>query len=325
MLVNTLARVSGNGTGISVADPIIICGAEHRDLVLDQCKQADISLNALIIEPVGRNTAPAAALAAMVVREIDPDGLILLLPADHHVSDPEGFWRWVETAQPIAADGFITTFGIKPTHPETGYGYIKTGETIGDMAYRIDRFAEKPDLATAQAYLDDGSYYWNAGIFLFSATAILEEFDTIAADISNSCHSALKGGGRDGKVYTLCPDTFANCRSESVDYAIMEETRRGAIVGPVEIGWNDIGAWSAVREILAEAGSDATVTVGNVIEIDTRSSYVRSDGPLVSVIGLENVVVVATDDAVLVARADRAQDVKRVVEALKAGKKTDLL
>lgn len=321
MLELTLRRV-GSRDGFSVAAPIIVCAEQHAGAVRGIADEAGIELGDIILEPAGRNTAPVAAIVAAHVAATDPDGLILLLPADHLIADTDGFWGAIGKAVGAAADGYLITLGIKPEHPETGYGYIEIGESLDGDCYKVSRFVEKPDLETAQTYLDAGTFFWNAGIFLFSAQTMKEEMEAHAADILSASVTALdKADRKDGLVY-LDKQSFEACPSDSIDYAIMEKTARAAIVAPVSVGWNDIGAWSALLEIDEEiAGNE----VGDVIAVDCKNSYLRSEGPLVAAIGLEDIVVVATGDAVLVARADQAQKVKKIVEALKQGDRQNLL
>ena len=317
LMEETLRRIShDHDTGLEVASPIIICAAGHRQQVQDQCAQAGMTPLRIILEPIARNTAAVAAIAAAEVKAIDPDGLVLLLPADHHVTAPEGFWQAVKSGALQAEVGYLTTLGIQPTHPETGYGYIRAGESLASQVYKISTFEEKPDLETAQRYVDEGSYYWNAGIFLFAAEAMLEECRAGARDILDAALAAWEASQRDGHVLLLDKALFAACRSESIDYAIMEQTRRAAVIAPVDIGWNDIGSWAAISALMRPQGDNYSGE--NTIIVDSTDSYARTTGPKVALVGVDDLIVVATPDSVLVLKADRSQDVKKVVEALKS-------
>lgn len=323
MLEETVLRVGRQIGEHKVSDPIIICGEAHGSLVQELLTKAGLPPQAIILEPEGRNTAPVAIIASLYVKSIDPEGLVLLLPADHHVKAPEAFRRAIGNAAPLSLEGHMTTFGITPTHPETGYGYINYAESLGTNAFDVAAFVEKPDRATAETYLADGQYAWNAGIFLFSASSLLNEARLHAEDILDQSTIAFDSSSSDGVMIALDREAFAKVRSDSIDYAIMEKTDKAAMVGPVDIGWNDIGSWLAVRDQAVEDGSD--LELGPVITKDCVRSYIRSEGPVLAAIGLEDVIVIAMDDTVLVAKADRAQDVKTIVDELKRQQKTDLL
>ena len=319
MLEDTLERLSAI-KGAEVAAPTVICGEAHEHLVQDIFRHSGRPLKHLVLEPVGRNTAPVAVIAADLVAAEDPDGLILLLPADHHIADPAAFADAVSTGIAAASDGYLTTFGIEPTRPETGYGYIHRGSALANGVYTVDRFVEKPDCQTAEAYLADGHYTWNAGIFLFQAASLLEEASKHAKEITTASREVLASSPRTGNLIRLDAERFAAVPANSIDYAIMEETNRAAVVGPVRMGWNDIGSWHAVRTMTDNGEPDSRTIIK-----DCKNAYVRSEGPLVAAIGLDNVVIIATGDAVLVVDADRAQEVKDVIDALKAAGREDLL
>ncbi|WP_306250441.1 mannose-1-phosphate guanylyltransferase/mannose-6-phosphate isomerase [Parvularcula sp. IMCC14364] len=325
MFLQTVSRITQGRTttALDIADPIVICATAHEQTVRTQCAENNITLLKLILEPVGRNTAPVAAIASLVIQEIDPDGIILLLPADHHIVDTDGFWQAVASGLQVAEQGHITTFGIQPTQPETGYGYIKSDKQLTEGVFSIDSFREKPDRATAQEYLQAGNYFWNAGIFLFNAAEMLTQFDQCAADILESCKKCLTVSQKQETFIFLDTDSFSACRAESIDYAIMEHTERGAIVAPVDIGWNDIGAWTAVRELLSD--DDKNVVRGDVMSVNSEGCYIRTDGPLVAAVGLENIVIVATEDAILVTTPEQAQNVKNIVAQLSESDRKDLL
>ena len=315
MFEETVARVAGRGA----TAPIVVCARRDAERIGALAPDA-----AIITEPMGRNTAPVAIIASLHVRKNDPDGLVLLLPADHHVRDPDAFWAAVERGQAAAEEGNLVTLGIKPTGPETGYGYIHRGEALTEGTYRVDAFREKPDEETAQAYLSEGGYAWNAGIFLFRASDLLAEAEAHVPDMLAAARAAYEASEPAGAALHLDEALFAQVPADSIDYAIMERTERAAVVDPVEIGWDDIGSWSAVSA-LARADADGPAAKGDVMMLDCQDTYVRSDGPTVAAIGLKGVVVVAMDDAVLVIDESRAQDVKAIIEQLKADGREALL
>lgn len=319
MIQETALRVSG----ARFAPPLIVCNEDHRFIVAEQLRAAAVQPAEIILEPVGRNTAPAACIAALRMLAGGQDSLMLVMPSDHVIASPERFWEAVETAVGAAMAGAMVTFGITPTAPETGYGYIKVGGPFdgglpgrGFEVLRVERFVEKPDRPTAESYLRGGSHVWNSGIFLFSAAAYVSELERTCPAIVEACRRALAGAERDLTFCRLSAEAFAASPSDSIDYAVMEKTDHAAVI-PVDMGWNDIGAWSALWDIGGK-DADGNVAQGNVLLHDARDTYVRSDHPLVAVAGLRNVVVVATDDAVLVADRSRAQDVKHIVDRLKA-------
>ncbi|MGE5515494.1 MAG: mannose-1-phosphate guanylyltransferase/mannose-6-phosphate isomerase [Bacteroidota bacterium] len=306
LLQETARRVPGR--------PIVVCNREHRFIVAEQLREIDIEPRGIVIEPVGRNTAPAVAVAALVAQS-DPDSLLLVMPSDHQIKDSDAFRDAVDKAIPLARAGMLVTFGIQPTEANTGYGYIRCGAAV-DGGFRVDRFVEKPDLATAEQYLTSGDYLWNGGIFLFSARVYLEELERRLPDMVRQCRQALDDGATDLFFFRLADGPFADIAGQSIDYAVMEHTDKAAVV-PVDMGWSDIGSWSALWQESPQDG-DGNVLLGDVQATETRNSYIRSEGRLVATIGVENLVVVATDDAVLVADKRHDQDVKLVVERLKA-------
>jgi mannose-1-phosphate guanylyltransferase/mannose-6-phosphate isomerase len=312
MIQETVERARGEG----FAAPLIICNQEHRFLIAEQLRAAGVSGAKIMLEPVGRNTAPAAAVAALKVIENDPEGLMLLMPSDHVVLDQAAFRAAVATAHQAASGGALVTFGIQPSGPETGYGYIKGAAPLTGVpgAFAIERFVEKPDRASAEAYLAAGGYYWNSGMFLFRAQAFLDELARLQPRMLQFCRDALAHAHIDLDFIRLGESAFVACPSDSIDYAVMEKADKAAIV-PVEMGWNDIGSWQALWDIAPrDAGGNAVA--GNVLTEQAKNSYLRSEGPLVAVIGVEDLVVVATKDAVLVSHRDSAQDVKKIVEQL---------
>ncbi|WP_096700122.1 mannose-1-phosphate guanylyltransferase/mannose-6-phosphate isomerase [Magnetospirillum sp. 15-1] len=301
------------GTGA----PIIVCNQEHRFIVAEQMREIGIEPRAIVVEPLGRNTAAAAAVAALVL-EAEPDALLLVMPSDHTVRKPEGFVGAVRIAVPLARAGHLVTFGIVPDSPATGYGYIHRGASIAghDGAHMVDRFVEKPDLATAQAFLATGAYSWNSGIFMFSSAAILAEMGRLRPDILDGSRAALAQGATDLFFFRLDEAAFAAVPSLSIDYAVMEHTAKAAVV-PAEMGWSDLGSWSALWAEL-EQDADGNVIRGDAFAHDSKGCLLRSDGPLVAALGLEDMIVVATGDVVMVADKSRDQEVKALVDDLKA-------
>lgn len=295
--------------------PIVVCNQEHRFIVAEQLRQVDIAPRAVVIEPCGRNTAPAAAVAA-VMTETEADALLLVMPSDHMILHPELFRQAVETAIPLARQGYLVTFGIHPTEPRTGFGYIRQGAALGG-GFAVDRFAEKPDAATAQAYVDSGEYYWNSGIFLFTPAAFLAELTAREPEMAAGCRRALAEGQTDLFFFRLAEDAFAAIRGQSIDYAVMEHTKRAAVVPVADMGWSDVGSWSALWQEESRDG-DGNVLKGDVMALNTSNCYVRSEGHLVTALGVRDLIVVATDDAVLVAGKECDQDVKLIVDRLKA-------
>lgn len=298
------------------AAPIVVANEEHRFLVAEQLRLVGVEHASILLEPVGRNTAPAIAAAALLALRAGDDPLLLVLPSDHVIADAAGFRAAVQAAMPAAQDGALVTFGIVPTAPESGFGYIQAagpGEANGPR--KVLRFVEKPDAATAQRYLDAGGYVWNSGMFLFRASRYVEELRRFRPAMLDAVAAALEAGAHDGDFVRLDRDAFAACPSDSIDYAVMEKTD-GAMVLPVDIGWNDVGSWSALWDV-SEQDADGNAHHGDVIAIDTRNSYAYAQR-LVALVGVDDLVVVETDDAVLVARKDKVQQVKDVVARLKA-------
>ncbi|MFC4313359.1 mannose-1-phosphate guanylyltransferase/mannose-6-phosphate isomerase [Steroidobacter flavus] len=320
MLQETLARVTGvEGLGA----PVVVCNENHRFLVAEQILEAGIKSRAIVLEPVGRNTAPAVAVAAMAAVADLPqnkgagsenDPLLLILPADHVIRDVTAFRAALEIGRKAASEGKLVTFGVVPNKPETGYGYIKRVNGPGP-AYAIDRFVEKPDLATAKAYVESKEYFWNSGMFLFRASTVLGELRELAPKIYEACAQAVTGAKRDLDFTRLPTKEFSACPSDSFDYAVMEKTKHGVVV-PLDAGWSDVGSWSALHEAIP-ADSDGNVALGDVLTADSRGNYLHSTSRLVAAVGLQDHVVVETKDAVLVAPKNRVQDVKELVNQLK--------
>ena len=313
MLQATWQRVAG----LADAAPIVVAGEDHRFLVAEQLRQIGAPTPAILLEPIGRNTAPAIAAAALQALRDGEDPLLLVLPSDHVVRDADAFRAAVRAAMPAAEQGALVTFGIMPDAPETGFGYIEAER--GEGVQRVLRFVEKPDAVTAQTYLDAGGYYWNSGMFLLRASRYLEELRKFRADIVGGAQAAFDAAQRDGDFIRLDRAAFAACPADSIDYAVMEKTD-AAMVLPVDIGWNAVGSWSALWEV-SEQDGDGNAHHGDVISIDSRNSYAYARR-MVALVGVDDLVVVETDDAVLVARKDRVQQVKDVVARLKAEQRT---
>ena len=311
MIQETAERVKG----AQFATPLVVCNQEHRFLIAEQLRENGIADATIVLEPIGRNTAPVAAVAAYLLAEKDPSALVLLMPADHVVEDKKAFAHAVEIAAAAAREGAIATFGIQPQGPETGYGYIQRGEAMAlKGCYRVKRFVEKPDRAAAQSYLDAGDYFWNGGIFVFRAKTYLDELQLFEPHIAAQCREAVAKGRRDLDFFRLDEGAFAESPSKSIDYAVMEHTEHAAVV-PVDMGWSDVGSWQSLWEIAVRDGA-GNAQEGDVVALNVTNSYLRSEGPLLAAIGVDDVVIVATQDAVLVTRRDATQDVKKVVEEI---------
>lgn len=312
MLRSTIDRAVGLP---DLAEPLVVCNVRHRHLAAAELEDAGYDPDRLVLEPIGRNTAPAVAAAADVIAASDgDDALMLVLPADHVIVDETAFRSAVSLGVPHAEAGALVTFGIVPVRPETGYGYIRTGEPV-ESGNRIDRFVEKPDAATAAAYVADGGYLWNSGMFLFTAGAYLEELGTHEPDMLAAVRQAVADSGTANGV-VLDETAFASSPSISIDYAVMEHTKEGLVV-PLDAGWNDVGSWAALHDV-SPRDDEGNTAVGDIEALDTTNSYLRSSGRLVAAIGLEGMFVVDTPDAVIVGPLDRSQDVKTIVDRLSA-------
>lgn len=304
--------------------PITVCSEAHRFTVGEQLQAIGVASGGIVLEPVARNTAPAIALAALHATARDADAVLLVMPADHLIEDEAAFRDAVLRAAELAGDGWLVAFGITPDYAETGYGYIRRGAPLGDAGFRIERFVEKPDRATAEQYLADGGYAWNSGMFLFRAGRYLEELGMHAPAILQAARAAHAGAGVDLDFTRVDAGAFATSPSDSIDYAVMERTDRAAVV-PVSCGWSDIGSWSSLWAV-AERDDAGNRTDGDVIAVDTRDSLVRaSDGRLIATVGVDDLVIIDTADATLVARKNRVQEVKAVVDRLKADGRSEHL
>jgi len=301
---------------VEFAAPIIIAGEAHADIIAAQLKEIGVTPAAIIIEPCPRNTAAVAAVAAAWTGTHLPGALCLLAPADHHIAAAPAFRAAVAQGAAAAAKGAIVTFGVKPSEPHTGYGYIEAGAPITDGVCEVAAFREKPDLQTAEHYVSSGRYFWNAGIFLYAPDAMAGELANFAPAIRREADSAFREAKIDGALCRLNAARFAECPADSIDYAVMEKTKRAAVVGPLDAGWSDIGAWTAL-----EGGAEDA----RVAAIDCDGVVIRTDGPFVGAVGVSDLVIVATKDAILVAPKSRAQDVKKIIEELKARGRKDLL
>ncbi|WP_210359092.1 mannose-1-phosphate guanylyltransferase/mannose-6-phosphate isomerase [Sphingomonas beigongshangi] len=291
------------------AAPIIVASQEHEKRILTELAAVDCAPSRLLLEPVGRNTAPALAMAAL--ESVEQNSLLLVMPSDHVIRNVEAFGKAVHRALPLAEDGWLVTFGITPDRPATGYGYIQMGDSLSGPICRVSRFVEKPEAARAERMLAEGSYLWNAGIFLLRSDRLLEELSIQAPALLGSVRKALSTAHREaGRVI---PDraTFAAIEAESIDYLVMERASRMAVV-PVDVGWSDIGSWDALHEVEARDGSDNALH-GNVLALDSQGCLIRSDGPRVAALGVSDLVIVATDNVVLVIPRQRAQEVRRLV------------
>lgn len=309
MLQDTWLRVAG----VATQPPIVVANESHRFVAAEQLQQAGTATTAILLEPAGRNTAPAIAAAALEACRDGDDPLLLVLPSDHLIGDIAGFHQAIAQAAAVAEQGKLVTFGIQPTAPETGYGYIKAAAGEGPRA--IARFVEKPDLATAQSYVASGEYYWNSGMFLFRASRYLQELERLQPQMLAACRSAWEKARRDTDFIRLDADAFKASPSDSIDYAVMEKTADAAVV-PLDAGWSDVGSWTALRDVSPQDG-DGNAHRGDVIAIDCRNTFAYGER-LIAMVGLEDVIVVETDDAVLVGKSDRMQEVKDVVARLKS-------
>ena len=316
MLQETVARLEG----LDCADPVLICNEEHRFIAADQLRLMGKAGATLLLEPVGRNTAPAIALAALYATRSGDDPLLLVLAADHRIENVGRFHESVRKAAALADKGKLVAFGVVPDRPETGYGYIHRGKPLGNDGYTIERFEEKPDRAKAEAYLADGGYYWNSGMFLFRASTYLEELKRHQPEIFEACTQAVGSIEKDMDFVRVDAEKFRACPANSIDYAVMEKTSAAAMV-PLDAGWNDIGSWSALWDV-HERDEEGNALAGDVLALGSKNTLVRAESRLVAVVGVDDLVVVETKDAVLVAHKDHVQKVKEVVDRIrKLGRK----
>jgi mannose-1-phosphate guanylyltransferase len=309
MLQMTAERFAG---WASAEAPIVVANARHADEIEAQLAEVGAAPSAIILEPIGRNTAPAVALAALIA---EPEQLLLVMPSDHFIAAPERLREAVKAATSLAGEGWLVTFGIAPTGPETGYGYIRRGGPIAPGVFAAAQFTEKPDLATAEAFLSTGEFSWNAGIFLFRASAMIEALRTHAPEVLDATSAAMAGRARAGLI-ALDPDAFARSPSISIDYAVMERAERVAVV-PLDMEWSDIGSWDALYDLLPK-DSGANAASGDILLEETEGCLVSSGGPVVATLGLKDLIIVATPEAVLVLPRGRSQEIRKLVEELQA-------
>ena len=313
LLQQTVRRIVERET---FAPPILVANEEHRFIIAEQLREIAVVPRALLLEPVGRNTAPAACLAALALTETDPDPLMLLMPSDHTIGDVDAFVDAIGRAAAAAQAGALVSFGIAPERAETGYGYIRRdGELDGVKGvFAVAEFVEKPGPEQAEKYIESGEHSWNSGIFLFPARVYLDELERLRPDMVAACRQALATAQRDSDFIRLGKDAFSTCAADSIDYAVMEHTRRAAVV-PVSMGWSDVGSWDALWE-MGSKDQHGNSLEGNVVAEETRNCYLRSEAGLIAAIGIEDLVVVATDDAVMVAPRNRTQEVRKLVARL---------
>lgn len=315
MIQETAERLRGEWDGFSFGAPVIVCNTSHAEPIAEQLGDLGIKPGTLITEPVARNTAPCAAIAALTVQAQDPDALILLAPADHHISDKAAFSRVVANGLTAAETGYLVTFGITAETPETGYGYIQKGDKLDAHAFKVAAFKEKPRKETAETYIASGQYFWNAGIFMCRPSALLAEMKKHCPDILAACKTTYKASTKKAGYLPLDEKAFAACPADSIDYAVMERTDKACVV-EANMGWSDIGSWSALWALTN--GEDSNALRGDVHTIDTTNSLVHTDGPFIATIGIDGLAVIVHEGAILVAKMDKVQDVKKVVDFLKA-------
>ena len=316
MLQDTLLRLPK-----SCSEPVFICNEDHRFLVAEQVRQLSQEQSTILLEPEGRNTAPAVALAAINALAKDKEAMLLVLAADHVIKDVETFQQVIAKASIAAEQGKLVTFGIVPTHAETGYGYIKKGNELNDSIFDVAQFVEKPDKLTAENYLESGEYLWNSGMFLFKASRYLEELAKHRLDILEHCQQAMTDVERDLDFLRPNKADFLACANESIDYAVMEKTD-SAVVIPLDAGWSDVGSYSALWEV-CEQNADNNVLKGDIIAQQTTNSYIHTQNKLIATVGVDNLVIIDTPDAVLVANKDKVQEVKQIVEQLRSENRSE--
>ena len=316
LIQQTVRRLEG-AKDLAVTPPVLICNERHLEEVRAQMNAIGAAPAFVVLEPFGRNTAPVAMTAALLGEEIDPDSLLLLMPSDHLIADPEAFSAAIAAAAPAARD-HIVLLGVEPTAPETGFGYIEAGEPLDGAVSKVARFVEKPDLETAQRYMESGRYLWNAGVFLFSPAVMIREMERLAPEVANATRAAVTLAKRDGEALLLDADAFRACPSISLDYAVMEHSDRAAVT-PLRAGWADIGSWSSLWEV-SPRDEQGNVLRGQAEALDSEGCLIWSEGKMVAAIGLKDLIIVQTDEAVIVLPKSRAQDVKLLVERLKARK-----
>jgi len=320
LIQQTVKRVKGIP---SATAPVIVCNERHRFLIAEQLQQIGVEALDIILEPVGRNTAPAIAVAALRVMQDFQDALLLVLPADHLIGDVEKFYKTIEKGSKAAYEGKLVTFGIVPSKPETGYGYIRRGNELDDGLYKLKEFVEKPDLETAKKYLESGEYLWNSGMFLFRPQTYINELEKFQPQMTQCCQKALENAIKDLDFLRLERDAFKKCPSDSIDYAVMEKTKE-AIVVELDSSWSDIGSWNALWEV-GEKDNANNVVRGDVIAQDVSESLLISQKRLLAVLGVKDIVAIETPDAVLIANRFHSQEIKKIVSFLKENKREEYL
>ncbi|GMR01018.1 MAG: mannose-1-phosphate guanylyltransferase/mannose-6-phosphate isomerase [Gammaproteobacteria bacterium] len=312
LLQDTINRLQGLK---DIEKTVVICNEEYRFMVAEQARSTSIGVSAIILEPIGRNTAPAIALAAINAMQTDEDAVLLVLPADHDIKNVSEFHKAIETGLQQAQQNRFVTFGIVPDSPETGYGYIKSAASVGvNEVADIDKFVEKPDLETATKYLKEGGYYWNSGMFMFKASEYLNALQEYSPEIYNASKKAMSVAQCDMDFIRVGVEEFKKCPSDSIDYAVMEKVKN-AVVIPVDFGWSDVGSWSALHEI-GERDENNNIFIGDIKSVSTKNSYVRAETKLVTTLGVEDLIIVDTADALLVANKNHVQGIKEIVNAL---------
>ena len=319
LLQETIQRVADPK---DFAAPVLICNDDHRFLVAEQLRAIDCKAEEIVLEPVGRNTGPAVAAAALMAK---PESLLLILPSDHYIVHAAKFRAAIDVAAKAAEAGSLVTFGIKPTVPETGYGYIRRGEALAGTkgAFKVAAFVEKPDAPTAKKYLAAGEYLWNSGMFLFRADRFLAELQKFEPAMLAAVKDAVAGAARDLDFIRLAKDSFAKATSKSIDYAVMEKTKDAAVV-PADMGWTDVGSWAALWDV-SKKDAQGNALIGDVIAADVTNSYIRSESRLVTAVGLDNIVLIETVDAVMAVARDRAQDIRLIVDKLQKAERGERL
>jgi len=319
MFQETLRRLEG----LDHDAPIVVCNAEHRFLAAEKLRELGIPPDSIILEPMGRNTAPAIAVSALAALKKQDDPILLILPADHTIGDNRRFHDSIKKAEKLAQDGALVTFGIVPDQPHSGYGYIRRGADEKDGGYHVKAFVEKPDMETAQKFLKSGDYLWNSGMFMFRASRFLEELEKFQPEILHRATAAYDNAEADFDFTRLDKDKFAECPGISIDYAVMEHTRDARVV-PLNAGWSDIGSWSSLWDV-CEKDQDGNSLTGDIIAEDTRDCYIMAENKLVTTLGVEDLIIVDTKDALLVTPKGRSEDVKTIVDRLKAQDRPEAL
>ena len=321
LLQDTINRLQGLD---GVDHTVIICNEDYRFMVAEQAHATSVGVSDIILEPVGRNTAPAIALAAFNAMQKDENAILLVLPADHDIQNVGAFHKAIKVGLQQALNNQFVTFGIVPDSPEVGYGYIKSVNNVAvNEVSKIEKFVEKPDLKTATSYLKEGDYYWNSGMFMFKAEEYLNALQEFAPEIYSTSQKAINAAEKDMDFIRIDAEAFQQCPSDSIDYAVMEKVSN-AVVIPVDIGWSDVGSWSALHEI-GERDENNNIFIGDTKCVSTKNSYVRAEHKLVTTLGVENLIIVDTDDALLVADKGRVQDIKEIVEALSAESREEVV